>query len=230
MKPTSPHSVGVPPPCILLHAGSSPGLFFRREKSQGKLETPPRGAAKAGRNHCLSSRGRSPSLALCTDSAPETGSACGTSISGLSPSVHGVARDCRSRVGARPVPGGGGPCRGCCGSPLELLAAGKMLGRSLLTWVLLATAVTCAQAQQVPPVGELQPSRGAIRGAGVVGVGWVEAAVAGRSGAKRHLRVGCIFRGACSLIPLTVGANPPCEPQAKSLWCCLDRVHILGKF
>lgn len=36
------------------------------------------------------------------------------------------------------------------------LAAGKMLGQTLLTWVL-AAAVTCAQAQDVPPVGELQP-------------------------------------------------------------------------
>lgn len=56
---------------------------------------------------------------------------------------------------------------------------GTMLGRSLLTLVLLTVAVICATAQHAPPVGELEPRarRGAYRrrgdaGAGMAGRGW----------------------------------------------------------
>lgn len=127
-----------------------------------------------------------------------------------------LVRGLRSRDSARRLPLRSVPCRAWCGpgspvtrrgaacsgwrwSLLQLLleslgaplAAGKMLGRSLLTWVL-AAAVTCAQAQQVPPVGELQPRlrlgcrcrrglRGRGRSCGGAGEG--------------HLLARCIFRG-----------------------------------
>lgn len=93
----------------------------------------------------------------------------------------GPVRGLRSRDSARRLHLWRVPCRAWCGpgslitrrgaacswwrwSLLQLLpeslgaalAAGKMRGQSLLTWVL-AAAVTCAQAQDVPPVGELQP-------------------------------------------------------------------------
>lgn len=41
------------------------------------------------------------------------------SISGVSPAVHGVVRGRWSRVGARPAPGGDGPCCSSCWSPSE---------------------------------------------------------------------------------------------------------------
>lgn len=127
-----------------------------------------------------------------------------------------LVRGLRSRNSARRLPLWSVPCRAWCGpgslvtrrgaacsgwrwSLLQLLleslgaplAAGKMLGRSLLTWVL-AAAVTCAQAQQVPPVGELQPRlrlgcrcrcglRGRGRSCGGAGEG--------------HLLARCTFRG-----------------------------------
>ena len=45
----------------------------------------------------------------------------------------------------------------------SLLVAGRMLGWSRLTFILLSGIVTCLVAQQVPPVGELEPRR--LRGA-----------------------------------------------------------------
>ena len=49
-----------------------------------------------------------------------------------------------------------------------MLVAGRMLGWSRLTFILLSGIVTCLVAQQVPPVGELEPRRrrGARRSVG----------------------------------------------------------------
>lgn len=135
--------------------GPAPAGATQEGEVLGKAGSPaPGGVAKAGRNHCPECRGRSPTLALCVDYTQ------GPAAPGVSPAVDGVARGSWSRVG-------GAACSRPRWSPRRLQreslgaapAAGKMLGPSLFTWVLLSATVTCAQAQQVPPVGELQPRR-----------------------------------------------------------------------
>lgn len=85
------------------------------------------------------------------------------------PTSHGALLVAGHAVaGARSALSSGGSSRCPCKRFVAALAAGTMLGRSLLNFVLLIVAVTCATAQHVPPVGELEPRalRGARRGRG----------------------------------------------------------------
>lgn len=61
--------------------------------------------------------------------------------------------------------------------------------------------------------------------------GEVGAAVAGRVRDTCSRSVSSVRRrGNSGSVPRSMGANVACEPRAKWLWCCMDRVHILGKF
>lgn len=57
----------------------------------------------------------------------------------------------------------------------------------------------------------------------------VGAAVAGRA-SDTCSRSSMGRRGYSGSVPRSMGANVACELRAKWLWCCMDRVHILGKF
>lgn len=71
-----------------------------------------------------------------------------------------------------------------------------MLGRSRLTFVFLAVAVTCAVAQHAPPVGELDPRAPGVAGAGV----------AGRAGREQHLVPQHLY--SCLWFPALGAAEP----------------------
>lgn len=129
-------------------------------------------------------------MALCAVSA--LGTRPSASISGVSPAVYGVARGHWSRVGARPAPGGDGPCCSCSWSPSERRL---QLGRC---WVKASSPGSWPRLSPAPRHRKcrrwVSSSRGTDGGAGA-GAGSGEVGLSCGGVGKGHLLAGYIFRG-----------------------------------